>query len=144
MENFNTTNELLRNNYTILNGKIIDVVTNVSNDTFTFSLIIQGDNWQCSYGNFNLFDEKFDSKRALIELSRVLEESDLTKLVNKNVRVAVEEISAPVELIGNIIYDNWYNFNNYYIKDEEKIVTENVEETQENVETLEEIKEDEV
>jgi hypothetical protein len=133
-----TLEKLNQDNYTILNGKIVDVITDfVDIDTFTLNILIQGDGWQCLYGNFNLFDETFNTKNAIIDLLSMLERKDLCKLADTYVKVAIKDTSQPVEYIGNIISDIWYNFNNYYIKDEEKTVKENVD-------ISEEVKEDEV
>ena len=64
---------LMNNNYTILNGKVVKVscVFN-QDDTFVFNLIIQGDGWQCMYGNFDVFDDDFDSKEAIKALLSLL------------------------------------------------------------------------
>ena len=107
--------KLLDENYTILNGKIINVVTELEDeDTFNFSILIQGDGWQCLYGNFNLFNEEFNTKSAIVDLLGMLEKTNILDLTDTYVRVAVKDTNTPIEFIGNIIFDNWYNFNDYY------------------------------
>lgn len=106
---------LMNNNYTILNGKIVKVSCIFNQDnTFMFNLIIQGEEWQCIYGNFDIFSDKYDSKTSIIQLLDLLEENNIFDLEGKYVRVAVQDVNSPVEYIGNIVKDNWYNFNDYY------------------------------
>ena len=107
--------KLLDDNYTILNGKIINVVTDLKDkDTFNFSILIQGDGWQCLYGNFNLFNPEFDSKSSIVDLLGILEKTNILDLTDTYVRIAFKDTNTPIEFIGNIIFDSWYNFNDYY------------------------------
>ena len=111
---------LINNNYTILNGKVVKVSCIFNeDDTFMFNLIIQGDGWQCMYGNFDVFGDDFDSKEAIKALLSLLEETNIFNLEGKYVRVAVKDANSPVEYIGNIVMDNWYNYLDYYRPEEE-------------------------
>ena len=121
------------NEYSIYNGKIIDIVTELEHENmFRFGLLIEGDNWHCLYGNVNLFDDSFDSKSAIIDLLKLFEEKNILNLKDKYVRIAIKNLNDPVSIIGNIISDKWYNFNDYKITYEDSTVEkDNNSETEE-------------
>ena len=138
-----TLEKLNQDNYTILNGKIINATTElISDNMLTFSLFIQGDGWQCNYGNFNLFDNNFDSRSAIADILKLLEKKDIYDIKDTYVRIAVKSVSDPVEYIGNIIVDSWFNFNDYRISklDNTEVVTEEQEETLDMEEIVERLK----
>ena len=53
------------------------------------------------------------------------EEDNIFNLEGKYVRVAVKDVNSPVEYIGNIVEDNWYNFNDYCRIEEYEHLDEN-------------------
>lgn len=117
---------LINNNYTILNGKVVKVSCILNQDnTFMLNLMIQGDGWQCMYGNFDVFSAKYDTRTSIIQLLHLLEEDNIFNLEGKYVRVAVKDVNSPVEYIGNIVEDNWYNFNDYCRIEEYEHLDEN-------------------
>lgn len=113
---------LMNDNYIILNGKITSVSCKFEEGKFNLSLLIQGDGWQCIYGNFNIFDKNVDIVRSLTNLLNVAEVDDINDLKDKYVRIAARTAESPVEYIGHIVADIWYNYEEYNKEEEyEKI-----------------------
>ena len=107
--------QLIENNYTILNGKIESLSLKLVNDNeLVFILNIIGDGWRCSYGGFNIRDSRFTGIELLYSLMKTLGVEDLYNINGLNVRVAVQDNNTPVTVIGNIMYDEWFNYIDYY------------------------------
>lgn len=100
-----TTQDLLNEGYTILNGKIVDYVLALDPENVgdtVFSLRLQGDQWQCNFGNFIV-----DSKK-LAGILQTIDVQNLADCVGTNVRIAIKSVEYPVAHLGNIIFDVWY------------------------------------
>lgn len=130
--NLRTLNE---ENYVILNGKIENAILRHEEDKLILRLVISGDGWGCNYGDYDLNDTEFDGTRSLIDLMSTLQVEEFKELTDQYVRVAVENTEAPVRILGNIIYDKWFDYSNY------NIVSESESEPVEQVPDLEVVEE---
>lgn len=134
-----TLQELNENNYIVLNGKIENVILAKNEDKLIFRLLISGDNWGCNYGDFDIADKWFAGPKSIMDLMDVLGVVEFSEIKGQYLRVAVQNMEEPVRIIGNIISDQWFNFDDYRITR-----TDVPEEAVEPVEETEEIIEDEV
>lgn len=133
-----TLKELTEKNYMILNGRIENVeIYKNGVDKLFIRLFISGDGWECGYGDFELTKEDYDGFSSLTNLMNTLDVDEISKFNSKYLRVAVEDVKSPVKIIGNIITDKWYNFDDYSTI---KTVSVNNDESNlsNNVETIEE------
>ena len=108
-----TLQQLINENYTILNGEISKFVLRIKDDsTLVYNVIIQGDGWGCNYGDYDLlsYDYKVNGAEALFTLLKTIGVDSTDKIVGKAVRIAFKDPSEPVQFIGNIVYDIWFNF----------------------------------
>lgn len=112
--NLRTLNEA---NYVILNGKIENAILRHEEDRLILRLVISGDGWGCNYGDYDLNANEFNGTRSLIDLMSTLHVEEFNELTDQYVRVAVENTEAPVKILGNIIYDKWFNYDDYYISE---------------------------
>ena len=118
--------QLVNEGYTILNGEVLSTSIKPVNSKIKFSLVIRGDGWGCNYGDFNLFEEWFNGEEALLNIASTLDIEDISEeLTGKNIRIAVKNVQEPVKYIGNIVYDKWFNYDDYRIN---KIEESNIEE----------------
>ncbi len=99
------TNQLMQEGYTILNGQVMNYVIAMNPENVEevlFTLILQGDQWSCRFGNFSV-----DSKK-IAKIMQVMGVTVLDECKDKTVRIAVKDIDTPIIHLGHIIYDNWY------------------------------------
>ena len=108
-----TLQDLIKNNYTVLNGRIEEVFLNATEDALILSLFIKGDGWTCRYADYNVAGENIEGGWLLIDLLNTIGVEDFLDIKGNYVRVAVKTLEEPVEYIGNIIEDKWFNYNNY-------------------------------
>ena len=133
--------DFIDGDYTILNGEITDVSLKLVNDVgLVFTLLIQGDGWGCKYGEV-VFDFNTNIPMFIGNLLATVGADDLMEIKNKTVRVAVKDVNAPVEYIGNIIYDSWFNYTQYITPPSDNSVSKEEENNEDEVE-IEETKED--
>lgn len=131
-----TLKELTEKNYMILNGKInhIEVYKNGADKLF-IRLFISGDGWECVYGDFELTKEDYDGFSSLTNLMNILEIYEISQFNDTYVRVAVENVKHPIKIIGNIVFDKWYNFEDYstvQINRDESNLSNNMETVEED------------
>ena len=123
--------QLIEERYTILNGVVEEVSLKNVNSRLIFRIVIKGDGWGCNYADVDLWDENYLGGHAILELLRVLEVEDVNQIKGKNVRIAIQDVDNPVQYLGNIVYDSWYDYTNFVIDmntDEEFTDLEDVEE----------------
>lgn len=126
-----TLKEFTDKNYVILNGMIrnVELYKNAANDFF-IRLSISGEGWHCVYGDFKLNAKDYDGFSSLAALMDTLDITEISQLTNTYVRIAAENSLSPVKIIGNIIFDKWYNFEDYYavqINTDESNLSNNME-----------------
>lgn len=112
--NLRTLNE---NNYIILNGKVEKSLITKVEDKLIFRLVISGDNWGCNYGDYDLAEVSFKGIDSIVAIMDTLDVEELSELNGVYLRVAAENADAPVKIVGNIIYDKWFNYDDYYISE---------------------------
>lgn len=117
-----TENELIQNGYTIENGQITNVSLNMENHgCLCLDLTIEWDGCDCVYGGYCLgkgyvgADDDFFSgyekgTEAIMRIMDTVGQSDLLNLKGQYIRIAHKGIGNPVEIIGNIIQDKWFNY----------------------------------
>ena len=112
--NLRTLNE---KNYIILNGKVEKSLITKVEDKLIFRLVISGDNWGCNYGDYDLADVSFKGIDSITAIMNTLDVEELSELNGVYLRVAAENADSPVKIVGNIIYDKWFNYDDYYISE---------------------------
>lgn len=111
---------LIENGYTILNGKIENLsLRSTGNGELILLINIIGDGWKCDYAGLNLMDKRFSGFKLLYDLMNVLHIDELYKANGLNVRIAAQSNETPVTIIGNIMYDEWFSYIDYYDAGEE-------------------------
>lgn len=125
---------LIESGYKILNGEIItEPHLYLKQGHLVLGIPIRGDGWSCEYGGYSL-SANFRCAESLLLLMDVLGVADTLELKGKAVRIAVRDQNEPIRIIGNIVYDKWFNFEDFIITDNEKLdnspeETDNSEET---------------
>ena len=125
---------LIESGYKILNGEIItEPHLYLKQGHLVLGIPIRGDGWSCEYGGYSL-SANFRCAESLLLLMDVLGVADTLELKGKAVRIAVRDQNEPITIIGNIVYDKWFNFEDFIITDNEKLdnspeETDNSEET---------------
>ena len=125
---------LIESGYKILNGEIItEPHLYLKQGHLVLGIPIRGDGWSCEYGGYSL-SANFKCAESLLLLMDVLGVADTLELKGKAVRIAVRDQNEPITIIGNIVYDKWFNFEDFIITDNEKLdnsqeETDNSEET---------------
>lgn len=128
--------ELVRDKYNILIGEVIDQPQiNKKDRSLVINILIQGDGWACNFGDYNML-ENYRCAQLLYDLMEVLNINSLSELKGKAVRIAVQNAEEPVTIIGNVVYDKWFNFTDYIVNNNEN--EEPVIEDTEQEETTEE------
>ncbi len=105
---------LIENNYIILNGKVEKLLITKVEDKLIFRLVISGDNWGCNYGDYDLAEASFEGINSITAIMDTLGVEELSELNGAYLRVAAENADSPVKIVGNIIYDKWFNYDDYY------------------------------
>lgn len=112
---------LIESGYKILNGEIItDPHLYLKQGHIVLGIPIRGDGWSCEYGGYSL-SANFRCAESLLLLMDVLGVADTLELKGKAVRIAVRDQNEPITIIGNIVYDKWFNFEDFIITDNEKL-----------------------
>lgn len=129
---------LIESGYKILNGEIItEPHLYLKQGHLVLGIPIRGDGWSCEYGGYSL-SANFKCSESLLLLMEVLGVSDSIELKGKAVRIAVRDQNEPITIIGNIVYDKWFNFEDFIITDNKELensskepdnLTDNSEET---------------
>lgn len=114
-----TEAELINEGYTIKNAKITSVDLSMRDyGCLTLNIGLDGMGWSCNYGGIcighgYLGAEKFDSSPKAAEyLMRIMDTVGVEKLSDlkgKIVRVALDGWGEPVNIIGNVLDDKWFN-----------------------------------
>lgn len=119
-----TERELIKNKFTIWNGKITDVdLSMADHGCITLGLAISGYGCCVVYGGYCLGHgyvgaDEFDSTdKAMVYLMRIMDTIGVERfndLKGKYVRVASEGWGSTVKIIGNIIDDNWFDAESFF------------------------------
>jgi hypothetical protein len=125
--------ELQDKGYMILNGIINDISIIRDNNKLLLILSINGDGWSVEYGQYDLNDDLFMGTQSLVDLLLTLDINNLYDIKGKNVRIAAK-IEETVTIIGNIMYDKWFNYMNYKIEPVTMPVDTETEDKEEEVE----------
>ena len=106
------------NGYMILNG-IAQNVSVIKNDNKLILIIsVVGEGWNCDYGGYDLNEITFSGTQSIVDLMNTLDVDSLYDIKDKSVRLAAK-LEEPVNIIGNIVYDKWFDFRDYVIDSEE-------------------------
>ena len=136
-----TIQELINQDYKILNGEVTeDFDISKKNNKLVLTIYIKGDGWSCNYGNYDMI-ENCNCADLLSSLLDTFNISSFKELKGKAVRIAIKNTEDPVTIIGNIVYDKWFDFTDYINYSEERNITEEVinhtETVEDNVEEIE-------
>lgn len=117
-----TKERLIERSYIIKNAQITNVSLNMENHgCLCLDLTIEWDGCDCVYGGYCLgkgyvgADDDFFSgyekgTEAIMRIMDTVGQSDLLNLKGQYIRIAYKGIGNPVEIIGNIIQDKWFNY----------------------------------
>lgn len=112
--------------YEILNAKITNVSLNMKNyGCLSLDITLDGSGWGVVYGGYCLgkgyvgAEEKSfqGSAKGMESIMRIMDTigvDDLTDLVGKYVRVASKGLGSNIKIIGNIIYDKWFDYETFF------------------------------
>ena len=114
---------LVEEGYSILNGRIVDFYIESTGTALVSKVIIEGDNWKCNFGIYDLLRSDFNGLLFIKGLMDVLEASKISDITGKIVRLAAKP-DEQVKIIGNILYDVWLNCDDYESKDSDLENTE--------------------
>lgn len=118
--------ELLAANYEIRNAKIINV--NLSTENYCccdFPITLDGDGWGVIYGGYTLgkggtaykIDEIEGSEmgmKAILTIMHVIGVDKFNDMKGKYIRVATHGWGDTVKIIGNIIKDEWFDYESFF------------------------------
>lgn len=114
-----TEAELIKMGYTIRNARIKRVDLRMGDHgCFTLDIGLEGSGWSCFYGDICLRHgylgaEKFDGNPKSVEyIMRIMDVvgvETFSELNGKIVRVALGDIGDPVNIIGNVFEDKWFD-----------------------------------
>ncbi|MCR5422963.1 MAG: hypothetical protein K6E74_04925 [Bacilli bacterium] len=122
---------LIESGYKILNGEIItEPHLYLKQGHLVLGIPIRGDGWSCEYGGYSL-SANFKCAESLLLLMDVLGVADTIELKGKAVRIAVRDQNEPITIIGNIVYDKWFNFEDFIVTNNEEL--ENISEETDNL-----------
>lgn len=124
------TQEMLENEgYEICNAVIKTVSLSMADHgCLTLDLTLNGDSWGCTYGGYCLGNGYLGAKdfkgsakgiEAIMRIMDVVGKSDLLNLKGEYVRIAVKRPRTGncVKIIGNIIKDQWFDYESFFNED---------------------------
>jgi len=113
----------------IQNAKITKAdLSMADHGVLTLELVLEGRGWGCVFGGYVLGYGYLDSKtfegtpKGIEEIMRIMDVVGVDRfneMVGKYVRVEVDGWGSTIKKIGNIISDKWFDYNNFYKKEEE-------------------------
>lgn len=113
----------------IKNAKITKVdLSMADHGVLTLELVLEGQSWGCVFGGYVLGHGCLDSKtfkgssKGIEEIMRIMDVVGVDhfgEMVGKYVRVEVGGWGDTIKKIGNIIKDKWFDYNEFYKKEEE-------------------------
>ena len=99
-------------------------ITIADHGILTFYLDIEGCGWSCSYGGYcigkgYLGAKEFSVDRgegleAMMRIMDVVGVDTWEDLAGKLVRVKMEDWGSPINVIGNIMEDKWFNIEEFF------------------------------
>ncbi len=115
----------------IENAKITNVsITMEDHGCLTFWMTLEGDGWGCGFGGYcigkgYLGAKSFnaESGKGLEAMMRIMDTVGVSKwedLKGHYVRCKTEGISNPIDEIGNILKDKWFNIREFFAQDGEQ------------------------
>ena len=120
-----TQMELLQSGYQILNAKIVDADLSMADQgVLIMKLSLAGNGWSVDYGGYVLgvgslgATEFTGMPKGTEQIMRVMDTvgvDHFKELVGSYVRIAINRNnSGPVNIIGNIITDQWFDIADFY------------------------------
>lgn len=92
----------------------------------TMFLYIQGDGWACAVGGYclghgfvgsNDFRGYSEGIEEIMRVMDVVGVSKFSKLAGQHIRVEINNFGGPINKIGNIVKDKWFDYEEFYKKD---------------------------
>ena len=126
-----TQEQLIESDYRIENALITNVdLSMADHGCLTLAMALEGDSWGAVYGGYCLGhgylgadDDFFDGSAAGMEyLIRIMDTVGVEKfqdLKGKYVRVAIKTWADTVNIIGNIIKDQWFDSETFFTDKDE-------------------------
>ena len=109
----------------IENAKITGTrISMADHGCLTFSLMLEGAGWGCSYGGYCIGhgylgakELKADSGNGLVAIMKIMDTVDVERwedLKGKYVRCKVKRWGETIDEIGNLIEDKWFNIREFF------------------------------
>ena len=123
MENW-TAKELEMAGYRVENAKITSVdLSMADHGVLTLEIVLEGAAWGCVYGGYVLGHGYLGAKEfsgsgigleSIMRIMDVVGVERFNDMKGKYVRVAVEGISSPIKIIGNVINNKWFDIDLFF------------------------------
>ena len=119
-----TEDELIKAGYKIENAQITYADLSMEDHgCITLCMPLDGPGWGTVYGGYCLghgyvgsksFDSNKDSMVYIMKIMDTVGVSRFIDLKGKYIRVAVQGLSSPVKIIGNIMKDKWFDPDSFF------------------------------
>lgn len=116
--------DLIAAGYRIENAQIESVsLTMADHGCLTLELGLKGSGWGCMYGGYCLgkgylgakeFSGSAKGLEAIMQIMNVIGVDDLFKAKGKYVRVATKGWGSTIKIIGNVIDDLWFDYEEFF------------------------------
>lgn len=122
-----TCDSLKAQGYKIENAKITNVSLNMKDHgILTLYLTLEGCGWGVGYGGRVLgkgylgateFEGSAKGLESIMRIMNVVDVREFSEMEGKYVRAALKGWGQPVEIIGNIIKDEWFDYEAFFKED---------------------------
>lgn len=116
--------ELVTAGYSIENAQIKSVaLTMADHDCLTLEIGLQGSGWGCNYGGYGLGEGCLGAKEfigsakgleAIMRIMNTIGVSELFDAKGKYVRVATKSRGETIKIIGNVVDDLWFDYEQFF------------------------------
>ena len=104
--------KLKDSDYVIENGRIEDTKFGIEDHgVLTLDIIIEGEGWGCSFGNYNMHSLK--GIDCLMEILQTLDVRNYEEIKGQNVRVMFDKGDKTVAF-GHLMKDRWFSFKQFF------------------------------